>query len=458
MKLSMAAQMLDTDVIGNDVTISGVSTDSRQLGGGELFVALRGPHFDGHEYVDQAESRGAAAAMVSRQVITPLPNIRVADTERGLGRLAASWRAGFDIPVIGITGSNGKTSVKEMVAAILAQRGNGLVTIGNLNNSIGLPLTLLRLRAEHDYAVVEMGMNHLGEIAYLSGLARPGIVVITNAAEAHLEGVGGIDAVAQAKAEIFDGLMAQGIAVINADDAYAEYWRGLAAPHKVISFGLHQDADYSAEFVCGAQGSDIFISTPKGGVAMRLPVLGKHNVSNAVAATAVAMQAGADLNDVKVGLEGLHAVSGRLEVKSGLQGSRILDDTYNANPASVAAGLDVLRQSDGETVLVLGDMLELGKSAKAIHGRVGELARRLGVNRLFAVGTLARAAKESFGGAAKHYKSHKALVKGLQEILHPDMTLLIKGSRGSHMEEVVNGISEPLAKVASEKRGAKGHN
>jgi UDP-N-acetylmuramoyl-tripeptide--D-alanyl-D-alanine ligase len=322
----------------------------------------------------------------------------------------------------------------------MAETGPGLATQGNLNNDIGVPLTLLRLRERDRYAVIEMGMNHPGEIDYLTHLTRPTIALINNAAAAHLAGLGSVEAVARAKGEIYAGLGDDGIAVINADDAYADLWRGLAAPHRCLSFGLDRPADVSADFALDAAGSTIHLRTPQGGITMRLSLLGRHNVMNALAASSAAQAAGASLADIQAGLEKLKAVSGRLEVKRGAGGARVLDDTYNANPGSLAAGVEVLKSSGGERVLVLGDMGELGEAAGEIHRRVGELAKRLGIERMYAVGELTREAVSAFGEGAWHFASHEALVEELRRHMHADMTVLVKGSRSSRMERVVAGI------------------
>lgn len=427
---------------GADVTFTAVGSDSRGLGGGELFVALKGPNFDGHDFIGAAEAAGAVAAMLSRSVETALPYVEVADTRMGLGRLAADWRSQFAIPLVAVTGSNGKTTVKEMIAAILNEMGPGLVTEGNLNNDIGVPLTLLRMRARDRYAVIEMGMNHAGEIDYLSRLAYPTVALITNAAEAHIEGLGSVTAVARAKGEIFSGLASDGVAVLNADDAHIALWREMAAPRRSISFGLTRKADVRGEYAGNPEGSQIFIKTPEGGIDMKLPLLGRHNVMNALAATTAAMQVGASRKNVKTGMEKLRAMAGRLEIRKGFHGARVLDDTYNANPASVAAGLDVLRAYPGETVLVLGDMAELGKAAPAIHRRVGELAKRLGINRLFALGKLGDAAAEGFGSGGEHHAEYRMLTGALRGCMHAEMTILVKGSRAAHMERIIAGICD----------------
>jgi UDP-N-acetylmuramoyl-tripeptide--D-alanyl-D-alanine ligase len=445
MTLSAAARALDAPFTGSDAEFLAVTTDTRALQRGDLFVALVGPNFDGHAFLHEAKSKGAAGALVSRPLPTSLPTITVEDTRLGLGRLAAHWRAQFSIPLVAVTGSNGKTTVKNMLASILAETGAGLATQGNLNNDIGMPLTLLRLRHGDRYAVIEMGMNHPGEIDYLTRIARPTVALITNAGEAHLAGLGSVAAVARAKGEIFSGLAQDGIAVINADDPHAGLWRQLAARHHCLTFGMDHPADISAECTLSIRGSVIRLKTPQGGIEMRLSLLGKHNVMNALAAASASIAAGVKLDDIKRGLEKLKAMSGRLEVKPGVKGARILDDTYNANPSSLVAGVEVLKEADGERVLVLGDMAELGDAAAEIHRRVGELARRLGVHRMFAVGELCKSAVAGFGDGAQHYPSQQALVEDLLSCIHPGMTVLVKGSRVMRMEKVVEQITADAA-------------
>ena len=446
MTLAAAAQVLNGSLRGADARFTGVSTDTRTLARGDLFVALVGPRFDGHVFIAEAASKGAVGALVSRdpgEAVVPL--VQVEDTRLALGRLAADWRRQFRMPLVAVTGSNGKTTVKNMIAAILSERGPTLATQGNLNNDIGVPLTLLRLRAGDRYAVIEMGMNHPGEIDYLTGLARPTVALVNNAAAAHLAGLGSVEAVARAKGEIFAGLAEDGVAVVNADDAYADLWRGLAAPRPILTFGLDRHADVTARYTLDADGSTIELRTPRGEITMRLPLLGRHNVMNALAASGAALSAGASLADIQAGLEKLKAVSGRLEVKRGVNGARVLDDTYNANPGSLAAGVEVLKSAGGERVLVLGDMGELGEAARDIHRRVGELARQLGIQRLFAVGELTREAVAAFGPGAEHFVSHEALIDRLNQVLRGDMTVLVKGSRLMKMEQVVAGITEATA-------------
>jgi UDP-N-acetylmuramoyl-tripeptide--D-alanyl-D-alanine ligase len=442
MSLTETARATQGQLNGRDVDYLGVSTDTRTLQRGELFIALVGPNFDGHRFIETAAGGGAVAAMVSEPVETELPTVSVADTRIGLGMLARYWRSQFDIPVIGITGSNGKTTVKEMTASILGERGPCCVTQGNLNNDIGVPLSLLKLRENHRYAVIEMGMNHLGEIAYVSGIARPTVSVITNAAEAHLEGLGSVKAVAQAKGEIFSGSDKLAVAILNADDAFYEYWKTLAGNRRCISFGLDHQADVSADYEMSVDGLKILLKCSEGEIEMKLPLYGKHNVMNALAASAAAMAAGSSLADIRSGLEKLKSVAGRLEVKTGINGARVLDDTYNANPASVAAGLQVLKESQGQRVLVLGDMAELGDAASEIHTRVGELARRVGADRVFGIGDLTKHAVKSFGKGGTHYKDQAHLIDDLRHCMNGDMTVLVKGSRKMHMERIVDQITD----------------
>lgn len=441
MSLTTAAQAMRGKYQGTDIELTGVTTDTRAIREGELFVALKGPNFDGHNFVVQAAQSGAAAAVISREVSADLPLVHVDDTRIALGDLAASWRANLKGPLIAVTGSNGKTTVKEMIASIMGIHRKGLVTRGNLNNDIGVPLTLLRLEEDDQYAVIEMGMNHSGEISYLTSMAKPDIAVVTNAAEAHLEGLGSVEAIARAKGEIFAGLGGKGIAIINADDQFSELWRKMADGNQVITFGINQPADVRCEYELQSTYSLIRLITNQGEVNMRLSILGKHNVLNAMAASAASISAGATLEDVKAGLEKLRAVSGRLETREGINGANVIDDTYNANPASVAAGIEVLRNSGGETILVLGDMAELGDMAAAIHKRVGELAKRYQVTRLFTIGKLAANASKGYGKGARHYDDVQVLVEDLIDCLNSDVTVLVKGSRVMKMENVVEGIS-----------------
>lgn len=440
MSLAILADALHAPLIGRDALFTGVSTDTRVLNRGDLFVAIQGPRFDGHHFLAEAISAGASGALLSRELVTSLPHVRVPDTRLALGQLAAFWRAQFDIPVIAVTGSNGKTTVKEMIAAILARKGPVCATRGNLNNDIGLPLTLCRLTAQDRYAVIEIGMNHKGEVDYLARLTRPTVAVITNAGAAHLAGLGTIEEVARAKGEIFAGLAAGGVAAINADDAYSGLWRTLAAPHAIRTFGIERLADFRAEYALGMAGSELFLKSPDDGIEVRLPLLGRHNVLNALAAAAAASAVGATLDDIKRGLEVVRPVAGRLEPKAGVSGARVIDDTYNANPDSLAAALNILHEFKGERVLVLGDMGELGENAVEMHRHAGDLAKESGIQRLFALGDLSVNTVATYGKGGRHFDSVEALIEALIDCMHGDMTVLVKGSRAARMERVVSGI------------------
>ncbi len=440
MSLKQLAQAVHGQQHGEDVTFQGVSTDTRSLGNGELFVALVGEHFDGHQFLNEASGKGAAAALISHFVATDLPVVIVEDTTAGLGRLGAYWRRQFDVPLIAVTGSNGKTSVKEMIGAILRQHQACLVSAGNLNNAIGVPLSLCRLRSNHRYAVIEMGMNHAGEIEYLSSLAMPDVAVITNAAAAHLEGLGDVRAVARAKGEIFSGLSPQGTAVINADDPHAPLWRELVAGRNKLEFGLSGDADVTAEFELLPTGSHMEIWNGRERFAVDLPLPGRHNVMNALAATAAVTALGVGAEAIQAGLTDLQPVAGRLMARTANNGAIVYDDSYNANPASVLAGLDVLAATPGERILVLGDMAELGPEERELHAQIGMQAKQAGIEKLFGLGPLSAAAVESFGEGGRHFEDITALQETLVRQLSPTTRILVKGSRRMGMERVVAAL------------------
>lgn len=440
MHLSEAARAVDGRCSGADVAFRGVSTDTRQLEAGALFVALQGPNFDGHAFVEIARERGAAAAAVSRTCASDLPQLQVADTRRALGRLSAYWRSKFSLPVIAITGSNGKTTVRAMCEAILSGCGQALSTRGNLNNDIGLPLTLARLGAEDEFAILEMGANHAGEIDYLATIAQPSIAVVTNAGPAHLEGFGGLEGVARAKGELFARLGPDGIAVINADDAFAPLWRELAGHCRMVQFGLNVPADVSADWDGDTQGSNLCLHTPQGSIDVRLPLPGRHNVMNALAATAVSQAAGAGQDAIKAGLEMLSPVDGRFNIKQLPGDISVIDDTYNANPESLQVALDVLATAGGDSWLVLGDMCELGIDATALHAEAGRQAHAAGVTRLYAVGELAREAVTAFNGPGAAFDSMEDLLTALRGELTGPLHILVKGSRRMRMERVVAAL------------------
>ena len=380
--------------------------------------------------------------MVSRKIKTELPLLLVADTRMGLGRLASTWRSKHSIPVIGVTGSNGKTTVKEMLATILGQKGPVLATKGNLNNEIGVPLTLLRLEDSHRYAVIEMGANGPGEINYLSSLARPQVAIITNAAPAHLEGFGDISGVARAKGEIFNNLADDGIAVINADDSRVGLWRVMVGNHRSVSFGIHNPADLSARemHVNEHHGYSFEMHTPSGVIDICLKLPGKHNIMNALAATAGALSVGLSLSEIKTGLEAMLPVKGRLQMKKGIHHSIVIDDTYNANPGSMRPVFEVLAAHRGKKILVLGDMGELGNASRAFHEQVGRQARVTGIDSLYTVGEHASISAGTFGKGAHHFANQDDLIVALCTELSNESgnetMILVKGSRFMHMEQI----------------------
>lgn len=420
-----------------EVLASGVSTDTRSLEAGNLFVALIGETFDAHDVVETGNADIAAALLVQHKVKTNLPQIIVANTYTALQQLAAAWRKRFSFPFIGITGSNGKTSVKELIKQILSTQGQVLATVGNLNNHIGVPLTLLNLNQEHRFAVIEMGANHAGEIAALAKLAEPNIGVVTNIGPAHLEGFGSIEGVAHAKAEMYQNLNANGVAIVNADEHYLEILQTQVGERMQISFGMEKPADVSGKKIASDQ---IEIITPVGNIRVKPQVTGMHALLNILAAACVGLALGLDLEDIKSGIENTKAVPGRLVRVNGLGGAVVLDDSYNANPASLAAALDVQAQEPGEHWLVLGDMGELGDESIFMHQKAGEIAKEFGVTKLFAIGDLTQHSVEKFGAGAAHFNSHSALVKKLQDELMGGICVLIKGSRAMQLEKVVKAI------------------
>jgi UDP-N-acetylmuramoyl-tripeptide--D-alanyl-D-alanine ligase len=433
---------------GADAPYTDVVSDSRTLERGQLFVALKGPRFNGHEFVAAAREQGAAGALVDTEQPVPLPQIVVPDTQGALERAARSWRAAFHAPLIGVAGSNGKTTTKEMTASILAQAGSCLATRGNLNNHIGVPLTLLRLAPAHRFAVVEMGTNHPGEVAALVDIARPTTGVITNAGAEHLEGFGSLEAVARAEGEMVAGLSKDATAVINADDEFAPLWRSLT-PARVLTFGLRTGADYGASEVRAEVGAEGFstrfrLKAPGGSVTIRLAVGGSHNVANALAAAAAAGSAGANLEQIAAGLAAVRAVPGRLQFRRAASGAWLIDDSYNANPSSVRAAIEVLSELAGRKWLVLGDMAELGEFAPAAHSDIGEFARAHGLERLYATGALAARAVQSFGAGGEWFADAAALTAALRGALGEraaDVRLLVKGSRMNRLERVVEALA-----------------
>ncbi len=440
--LSYVAKAMNVSYSGVDAAINSVQTDSRFVSPGDLFVAIVGAKVDGHHYVDEAKARGAVGIVVSRPIQTELPTLQVSDPVYSLGILAKTYRQQFNIPIIALTGSCGKTSVKEMITSILSEDYAVLATKGNQNTEIGVPLTLLRLQPEHQVAVVEMGARKKGDIAYLMSLVSPSITLITNAGVAHLEIFGSEFGIAKAKGEIFSELKPTGAAIINLDDKHADYWQGLiSVEQKVVTFGIsHQAKIMAKNIVLNPNFSQYDCETDIGSISIQLPVAGLHNVMNALAATAVARAFGLSLASIKKGLEKFSTITGRLQIKSGVNGARIIDDTYNANPISMRAALAVLSKYPGPKIFVMGDMVELGANTVELHRQIGHEAKLLGIQQLHGTGNLTKGAVESFGRGAVHYASKAELLSAIQSELKQNVTILVKGSRGMKMEEVVSGL------------------
>ena len=421
----------------HEARFTGVCTDSRQVREGMLFAALRGDRVDGHDYVSRAVAAGASAVLASRESRVGVPQLIVDDVLAALGQLALAWRLRLNPRVIAITGSNGKTTTREMVASILRKSAQVLATTGNYNNELGLPLTLFSLAESHRFAVLEMGASKAGDIRYLAGIARPEVGVITNVGPAHLQGFGDEEGVARAKGEIYSSLPTDGFAVINANQPWAALWQGLSSAGNEIRYGNSPD--------CGVyvvpQDGHRRVFTPAGDFNLRLQLPGAHNVENALAATAIACSLDVSLDDIKGGLESTLPVPGRLNLVHTRAGWTVIDDTYNANPASLYAALQVLSAEEGESWLVLGDMKELGLASRKMHAEMGDAALSLGVKRLFAIGEVTSATVDAFGTGARHYEDHASLIDALREELHPDVACLVKGSRSMGMERVVQAIS-----------------
>lgn len=455
MTLAQTAMVLGGKIHGADVRFDDVCTDSRTLKKGDLFVALRGERYDGHDFVARAAAAGAVAALVDHRYVNTAPGLpvaEVADTTSALGALAAHWRRQFQIPLIAVAGSNGKTTVKEMIAACLrAHFGDAavLATRGNLNNHIGLPLTLLALREAHRVAVVEVGMNHPGETAQLGAIAAPTIAVINNAQREHQEFMRSVADVAVEHASLLTALAEGGVVVINADDAHAVVWRAAAGTRRVRDFGLQQAAAVHAQCRMQASSSHLDVTTPEQHAAFDLPLAGEHNVRNALAAIAAATAAGASLAACAQALARFVAVKGRLQIKTGRLGAMLIDDTYNANPDSVRAAIDVLARAPGRKFLVLGDMGEVGSQGAAFHEEVGRYARDSGIDGLYALGELAAVTARAFGAGARHYPRIEDLLADIETALGPQTALLVKGSRFMQMERVVRSIEDAAVNAAT---------
>lgn len=439
LRLSEIASMSSGELRGEDVEVTGISTDTRNLHFGDLFIALEGEKFDGHQFIDDTVEQIVSGVFIHKEVVTQLPSVLVDDTLAGMSRWANAWRKRVDPKLVAITGSNGKTTVKQMINNILSRVGSTCATKGNLNNHIGVPLTLLTLRVDNEFAVIEMGANNFGEIDHLSSLAEPEVAVITNAGPAHLEGFGSVAGVAQAKGEIIHGIRDGGTVVLNADDQYLEVWLEKSKRLNVMTFGF---ADHAT--VKGTINEDQTLSVSVNDVVINisLPLPGKHNAYNALASIAVGIAFDIDINEIKNGLENADQVHGRLQLKQGMLGATIIDDTYNANPASLQAAIEVLCSQSKEPWLVLGDMGELGEETISIHAHMGELAKAAGVKKLFGLGELAKQAVDEFGENGYFFNKHDVLSRELLNQMNENCCILIKGSRTMHMEDVVNFLIE----------------
>lgn len=441
--LSEIAKAVDGRMQGADELCESIGIDSRNIVKNQLFIAIKGERFDGNVYAAEALKQGAAAVLISNENASLTPAIIVADTRLALGQLAKYWRQKFSLPLIAVTGSNGKTTVKEMIASILvAAKGSVLATKGNLNNDIGMPLTILKISAEHAAAVIEMGMNHEGEIRYLTNIAQPNIAVINNAGTAHIGELGSREAIARAKGEIFEGLAEGGIAIINADNHFADYWKTLNLKRKIITFGLENQADISATYQMNGNLTQLNLKTPSGTIEFKLSVLGVHNIQNAIAASAACYAMHISNEDIAKGLAVFGAVEGRLNWLTASNGAVVIDDTYNANPDSMKAAIDVLASQNTTKVFVMGDMAELGIDAPEMHAEIGSYAKQKGISQMLTFGDLSARASKAFGESAQHFTHLDVLVAHLRHLLDANATVLVKGSRFMQMEQVVDQILE----------------
>ena len=469
MLLSEAALATGAELRGSDAAFESVGTDTRSLAPRALFVALKGERFDGHNFVAEARTAGAVAAMVEeaglrsqdRGLSELFSLLIVDDTRKALAMLAAHWRNRFTMPLVALTGSSGKTTVKEMLAAILREacaaqssildpESSVLATRGNLNNDIGVPLMLLELKPTHRYAVIEMGMNHLEEIRYLARLATPDVALVNNAGHAHVAFLGSEEAIARAKGEMFEELKAEGIAVINADERFAALWRELASGRKQIDFGIETEAAVTATYALHYLESEIVVTMPRGAARATLKAPGLHNVRNALAAAAAAAALDIAPQTVGAALARFAGTKGRLQKKPGLNGATLIDDSYNANPESVRAAIAVLAQAPGKRLLVLGDMGELGPDAPRLHSEIGHVARVAGIDRLFTLGELSAHVARAFGAGARHFPRIEDLLAEIENLLEPGVTMLVKGSRFMQMERVVKSFEFRASSSESE--------
>jgi len=452
-RLSELKGALNAEVVGHDVEFERVNTDTRLIEVGDLFVALKGDRFDAHDFAKKAVELGAVAVVVERPLDLDVSQLVVKDTRAALGLIAEYNRTYFNGVLFAVTGSSGKTTVKEMLAEIMRGSGRVLATKGNLNNDIGVPLTLLNISPEHDFAVIEMGASGPGEICYSVNLAHPDIALVNNAMDAHLEGFGSLQGVVKAKGEIYDGLSAIGTAVVNCDDPNSPQWIKRAEGKRIVTFGVENPSvDVSATNLHQQEsGCYGFTLTYQGNQAdVKLNVLGRHNVSNALAASALAISAGVELPQIQEKLESCLAVKGRMYVIDGPKAVKIIDDSYNANPGSVKAAIQLLGELQAEKVFVLGDMGELGPNEEEIHYEIGRFAAKTGIERFLGVGRLSEFAVKGFreegGESAQHYHSQGELIAELRSYMQSGMAVLVKGSRSAGMEKVVSGLIEEESK------------
>jgi len=447
MRLEDAAANLGVG-LDSQLSFTGVTTDSREVQPGMLFAALPGERVDGHDFVAQAEEAGAVAVLVQRPVLSGVPQLRVGSVLMALGELARAWRETLDVRVAALTGSNGKTTTKELLTSILRRVGEVHATAGNYNNELGLPLTMFGLAPHHDFAVLEMGAGKAGDIRYLAGLAKPDVGAITNVGPAHLKGMGSVEGVARTKGELYASLPAEGFAVFNIEEPWLGLWRELATAGHTLTFGFAEDADVHAVPRDGGWR----VTTPGGAFDLALHLPGKHNVLNALAATAMAHALGVDLGAIEAGLAATRPVPGRLNLVTTRSGWRVIDDSYNANPASLRAALEVLTAQPGAAWAVLGDMRELGDDSDRMHAEAGALARELGVERLWVVGPRSRAMVTAFGSGGAHFPTRRALIEDLCGALEArddtDVTCLVKGSRSMGMEKIVEALAGSCATQA----------
>ena len=451
--LGQLHRWIDGSIMTADVPFDGVSTDTRNIRAGNLFVALKGEHFDAHDFLADLPAKGVAAVVAEKLPENyPLPVLLVSDTRLALGEMARQWRRRFSIPVVGVTGSNGKTTVKEMVSTIFktafGDEGR-LATSGNFNNDIGVPLTVFRMNEKHRAAVIELGMNHVGEMAYLSDIAQPTVGLVNNAQREHQEFMQTVLAVAEENGTVIRSLPEDGTAVFPADEPYTALWTEYAGSRQIRTFGIGSDADITGHYKNEDGGVSLVIENEGKSYPVSLATSGKHNVRNALAAAACSVAAGIDWQTIVKGLEAFAPVHGRLEKKMAFNGALLIDDTYNANPDSVRAAIDVLAELSGKGIFVLGDMGEVGNDGERFHIEVGEYARERRISHFFTFGEMARFASKAYGNNGRHFDNMADMHAVLEQLLEPDMTVLVKGSRFMKMERVVNQLMDKNNKEGS---------